>query len=136
MKKSLKRNYLFNLTYQILIIILPLITAPYLSRVLGAENIGINSYTCSIVSYFLLFGSLGVGLYGQREIAYLQENKKERSQTFFEIFLLKLITMSFSLIIFYVCFAIKGEYSLYYKILVLEILANIIDIIWFFQGME
>ena len=56
--------------------ILPLITTPYISRVLGAENIGIYSYTISIATYFVLFGSLGIALYGQREIAYNQKNKK------------------------------------------------------------
>ena len=60
-----------------LTIVLPLITTPYLSRVLGAEAIGIYGYTLSIVTYFVLFGSLGIAMYGQREIAYLQ-NDKER----------------------------------------------------------
>ena len=56
MKKSIKKNYMYNLIYQILVIILPLITTPYLSRVLGAEGIGIYSYTLSITTYFILFG--------------------------------------------------------------------------------
>lgn len=54
-KKSITINYLLNTSYQILILIVPLITTPYVSRVLGAEGIGIYSYTYSIVSYFLLF---------------------------------------------------------------------------------
>ena len=57
MKKSIAKNYIYNLTYEILILILPLITTPYISRVLGAENIGIYSYTVSIATYFILFGS-------------------------------------------------------------------------------
>ena len=56
--KSIKKNYIYNLTYQILVTIVPLITTPYLSRVLGAESIGIYSYTLSITTYFILFGSL------------------------------------------------------------------------------
>ena len=75
-KKSLTKNYIYNLIYQVLTLVLPLITTPYLSRVLGATPIGIYSYTYSIVSYFLLFGALGVGLYGQREIAYVSDDKK------------------------------------------------------------
>ena len=71
-KKSVTKNYIYNLFYQVLIIILPLITTPYLSRVLGAEAIGIYSYTLSIATYFVLFGSLGVAMYAQREIAYVQ----------------------------------------------------------------
>ena len=81
-KNGITQNYVYNLTYQILVIIVPLITTPYLSRVLGAENIGIYSYTLSIATYFILFGSLGISMYGQREIAYVQNDKYERSKTF------------------------------------------------------
>ena len=56
MKKSIAKNYIYNLIYQMLTILLPLITTPYLSRVLGSENIGIYGYTFSIVTYFVLFG--------------------------------------------------------------------------------
>ena len=92
-KKSVSKNYLYNMAYQILAILLPLITTPYLSRVLGAESIGIYSYTYSIATYFVLFGTLGVALYGQREIAYVQDNSKKRSIVFWEIFLLKCFTI-------------------------------------------
>ena len=71
--KSIKENYLYNLLYQILILIVPIITTPYISRTLGSENVGIYSFTISIVTYFMLFGSLGVSLYGQREIAYIRK---------------------------------------------------------------
>ena len=135
-KKSLIKNYIYNLSYQILVLIIPLITTPYLSRVLGAENIGIYSYTLSIATYFILFGSLGIAMYGQREIAYLQENENERSKTFFEILIIRFITLGMSLAVFYFTFAINGEYAVYYKILILEIIANALDISWFFQGME
>ena len=135
-KKSVKKNYIYNLMYQILVMIIPLITTPYLSRVLGAENIGIYGYTLSITTYFILFGSLGVSMYGQREIAYLQDNKKERTKTFFEILLIKSLTLGLSLVLFYLCFCRNGEYHLYYQILILEMIANIIDISWFFQGLE
>ena len=135
-KKSVKKNYIYNLMYQILVMIIPLITTPYLSRVLGAENIGIYGYTLSITTYFILFGSLGVSMYGQREIAYLQDNKKERTKTFFEILLMKTLTLGLSLVLFYLCFCRNGEYHLYYQILILEMVANMIDISWFFQGLE
>lgn len=135
-KKSVLKNYIYNLSYQILAILLPLITTPYLSRVLGAENIGIYSYTISITTYFILFGSLGVGMYGQREIAYVQDKKDKRSKIFFEILLMRTITLFISIIIFYFTFCLSGQYSMYYKILLLELLATVIDISWFFQGIE
>lgn len=135
-KKSIVKNYIYNLIYQMLTIILPLVTTPYLSRVLGAGPIGIYGYTLSIVTYFILFGSLGIAMYGQREIAYVQDKKEEQSKTFWEIVIFRVITMTVALIIFYLTFCLKGEYSLYYKILILELIANAIDISWYFQGVE
>lgn len=135
-KKSIKKNYIYNLIYQVLILILPLVTTPYLSRVLGAENIGIYSFTLSISTYFILFGSLGIALYAQREIAYFQDDKTKRSKIFFEILVLRFITLGIALLTFYLTFCIKGEYKVYYRILILELLANTIDISWFFQGLE
>lgn len=136
MKKSIARNYIYNLTYQILVIILPIITTPYLARTLGPEGTGTYSYTISIVTYFILFGSLGIALYGQREIAFVQNDKEKKTKIFTSIFVLRCITMSFSILLFYFIFARSGEYSIYYKILLLEMLANIIDISWFYQGIE
>lgn len=136
MKKSITKNYIYNLIYQILTLIIPLITTPYLSRVLGAENIGIYSYTLSIATYFVLFGTLGVAMYGQREIAYVQEDKYKRSKIFIEILIMRFITLCISLFVFYVGFCMRGNYSTYYKILILEIFANCLDISWFFQGLE
>ncbi len=136
MKKSVAKNYIYNLIYQILVLIVPLFTTPYLSRVLGAEKIGIYGYTLSIATYFILFGTLGVATYGQREIAYVQNNVYERSLIFIEILIMRFLTISISLLIFYLQFCIHGDYSIYYKILTLEIFANALDISWFFQGLE
>ena len=79
-KKSIAKNYLYNLTYQILTLLLPLVTASYLARALGATATGIYSYTYTIVNYFVIFGSLGIALYGQREIAYVQNDKEKRKK--------------------------------------------------------
>ena len=105
MKRKLTINYIFNLSYQILVIVLPLITTPYISRVLGPDGVGTYSYTTSITTYFILFGCIGLNLYGQREIAYHQNDLDKRSQSFFEILLLKICTMSIS--IFFFAFTIQ-----------------------------
>lgn len=136
MKKSIAKNYIYNLAYQLLAILLPLVTTPYLSRVLGAEPIGIFGYTVSIVTYFILFGSLGVAMYGQREIAYLQQDKKGQTKTFWEIVIVRAISLTISMIIFYWAFGSTGQYTIYYKILLIQIFANVFDISWFFQGLE
>jgi len=135
-KKSIAKNYIYNLMYQLLTIFLPLITIPYLSRILGAEQIGIYGYTTSIVSYFILFGSLGVSMYGQREIAYFQDDKKKRSKVFWEIIILRFFSLTISLLLFGLFYASGEVYSLYYKILLIQLAANIFDISWLFQGIE
>ena len=66
---SIKKNFIYSMGYQILILITPFITTPYVSRVLGADGIGIYSYTSSIMSYFTLVAALGTSAYGAREIA-------------------------------------------------------------------
>ena len=137
MKKSIKKNYIYNLLYQMMVLILPLITTPYISRVIGVVGIGIYSYTISISAIFILFGSLGISLYGQREIAYIQEQKEKRTKIFWEIFILRLTTTLIALLIYWLMFVVREqEYSFYYKILAIEIIASIFDISWFFMGLE
>ena len=135
-EKSLTKNYVYNLIYQVLVLLAPLITTPYISRVLGAENIGIYSYTLSITAYFILFGALGMSLYAQREVAYNQDEPQTYSLIFWEMVVLRIITMSISILIYYFTIIQYGTYQLYYKILILEMLGNCIDITWFFQGLE
>lgn len=135
-KPSIKKNYVYQVLFRIISMIIPVITIPYLSRVLGPLNIGIFSYLNSISVYFILLGSLGTELYGIREIAYKQNNKYERSKVFYEIFIVRVISISISLILFYALFCINNEYSVLNKILLIEILSNIFDITWFYQGLE
>lgn len=135
-QKSVVKNYLYNLSYQLLSLLLPLVTASYLARVLGAKGNGIYIYTYTIVNYFVLFGSLGISMYGQREIAYVQNNKTKKKRIFIELVSFRFITIAIASIIYYFTFMKQGEYSQYYRILFFELLAAAFDISWFFQGME
>lgn len=134
--RSLTENYIYNIIYQVFVTFLPLVTTPYVTRVLGVTAIGMHTYTESIVTYFILFGSLGISLYGCRKIAYVRNDEEELSKTTWEIIYLKLFLMIVSLIVFIPFFCFKTEYSLLYTIQILNILANGIDISWFFQGIE
>lgn len=136
MRNSIKENYIYNLLYQVLIMVLPLVITPYLSRVLGAEQIGIYSFTLSILSYFVLFGCLGINLYGQRLIASLQDNKEKQSKIFYELFILKFIMITISFVVFAFVYFNDVNYSIYYKILTIELFSNVFDITWFYQGLE
>lgn len=130
------KNYFYNLSYQILILIIPLITTPYIARVLGAKGVGIFSYTNSIVQYFILFGCIGLNLYGQREIAYVQHEKDKRDNVFWELVLLRIITVSISLLTYFCTLASHGAYASIFLIMSFDIVASMFDISWFFQGIE
>ena len=83
--EDIKKNYIYNTIYQVLSLITPLITAPYISRVLGSSGVGIYSYTNSIVTYFTLFAALGTASYGQREIAMHRNDSKASSKYMFHV---------------------------------------------------
>ena len=74
---SIVKNFLYNVSYQLLTILLPLITVPYVSKILGADGIGDYAFTYANTQYFILFGMVGITLYGNREIAYVRDNHKK-----------------------------------------------------------
>ena len=73
---SVKKNYFYNTAYQILAILIPLITTPYISRVLGAGGVGEYSYAYSVAGYFVMFILLGLNVYGNRTVATNRDNKE------------------------------------------------------------
>lgn len=132
------KNFLYNLSYQILVLILPLITVPYVSKVLGAKGVGDYAFTFANTQYFILFGMVGVTLYGNRQIAYVRDNKEKLKNTFYSIYLVQLITMTISSIIF-IIFAFTFTDNLYRSLYLaqgINILASLIDISWLFMGLE
>lgn len=119
-------------------VISPLITSPYLSRVLGAEKIGIYNYCYSIAYYFGIFAILGISNYGNRSIAQINKNNKEqRSQLFWEIVGMQFFS-SFWVILLYVLFIelYGGVLKKYYYIELLYLFSVAFDISWFFFGIE
>ena len=134
---NIRKNLGYQSIYQILNVGLPLITAPFLARVLGAEPLGIMSYTGSIVNYFTLFAMMGLTNYGTRSIAVVKENKNERDAVFSQIYYLQLITtgiafIAYSMYMFIFC---KDNYLISW-IQGIAVLACFIDINWFFFGIE
>ena len=134
-EKSLKKNYLYNLLSQFFSLLTPLITTPYLSRVLGANGIGTVSYIESIVSYFVLFAVLGINLYGQREISYCRDDLSKRSHVFWETKILQTI-VGVAVLFGYVIFSLCQENKNLYLIFSFNIIAVLIDVTWFLQGIE
>ncbi|MDF3333853.1 flippase [Lacticaseibacillus rhamnosus] len=130
------KNLLWNMGYQVFILLLPILTIPYVSRVLGPTGIGINAFTNSIVQYFVLFGTLGMTMYGNREVAYQRDQPKKLSNLFWELSLLRFITTVIATMVYIAFIILSGEYQLFYLIQGLFLVANAIDVSWFFQGLE
>lgn len=137
-KISVKKNLFFSMAYQILNIILPLITAPYTARVLGLDGVGTNAYYASIASYFLVFIMLGLNNYGNRTIAQSRDDPDQLSRQFWGIYTMQFLCGIVVLGIYFAfCFAIgQGDQRIYLLINGITVLSGLFDINWFFFGCE
>ena len=138
MKKSIKKNFIYNLIYQVFLIIVPVVVTPYISRVLGAAQIGQYSYSYSIVSYFILFAALGFGFYAQREIAKFQNDKVEQSKIFWEIIIVRLFStiISFFALILLSFIPFFKDYRLLIMLLSINVFSTCLDTTFIFSGNE
>ena len=133
----MKKNLIYNIIYQLLILILPLITMPYVSRVLGADGIGTYSYTYSIAYYFMIFGMLGLNNYGNRTIAKVRDDKDKLSKEFCSIYIFQLITTSAMIILYFIYILVFFEQYRYIAIIQsMYVISSMFDINWFFFGIE
>ena len=127
------KNYLYNLSYQILTIILPIITVPYVTRIFTSEDLGNYGFYNSIVSYFSLFAMLGIGLYGTKQIA----SARDVSNTFWNIYAIQLIASLISIFVYViVILCIPTMSEIIPLILFISLFSKIIDISWLFTGKE
>lgn len=136
---SLKKNAIYNMISKLLTLLIPLITTPYLARVLGEEGNGQISYVSSIITYFILAASLGFSVYGQREIAKYRDDKTAKSKAFWEIFVIKLLCTLISLaVLLTIIFTIGfGErYNQLMLIMSLQVFAVLFDIEYLYMGEE
>ena len=130
------KNYLYNVGYNVLILLTPLLTVPYISRVLGPSGVGINATTNSVITYFLLAGTVGITIYGNREIAFIRDDHRKRSQTFWEIEFLQITTILLAYLAFCICLYLQKQLKIYFFYQSFLIIAGAFDISWFFMGLE
>ena len=136
MKQSSKVNYLFNVSYQVFALLVPLITTPYLSRVLGADGIGTYSYTYSIAKYFWLASVIGISTLGTKTIGIWQESKEKRSDEFWNILSLKAVLSTVMLISYFIYVVFAAKNKTIAALQSIYLFGAAIDISWFYQGME
>lgn len=137
MNKKVSLNYIYNLIYQIISVSLPILTVPYVSRILGPNELGKYYYVTSIVTYFGIIAVLGTVSFGQREIAKVQQDIKLRSKLFWEIYWFRafFIFLSFIIYIVFTFFLYKKYISLFLAN-IFTFLAWLFDVSWYFQGVE
>ena len=128
------KNYAYNLSYQLLLIILPIITTPYVTRVFSSNDLGTYSFFNSIVTYFVLLATLGVANYGTKEIS---GNRTIIRKNFWGIYTLQLGATILSLTLYILlCLTFSLMQNPVAYILGLSLLSKGLDISWLFQGLE
>ncbi len=136
---SLKKNFGYNLILTFCNYLFPLITYPYVSRVLGVENIGTCNFVDGIVNYFILISSLGLASYGVREIAKCRDNLERRNYVFSNLIVLNIITTiitTISLVCITFLLSSLKPYQEFLYLGVIKVVFNMFLIEWFFQGIQ
>lgn len=136
---SLVKNSVYNVAYRLLNVFFPLISSVYISHLLLASGVGKISYAQNIVTYFTTFAALGLPNYGVREIAKIRNNGEKTNKLFSELFYINAIA-TFICIVIYILLILSiprfyNDLSLY-LVMGLQIIFNLINVDWFFQGKE
>jgi O-antigen/teichoic acid export membrane protein len=135
----MKKNYLFNLLLSVANILFPIISFPYVSKILGPIGVGKVQFITTFASYFALVAALGIPIYGIREIAKYKSSPEKLSKVFSELVIINFITSLFLSVIYIAIILFlpyfNGDKNLYLWALTLVIL-GFSSIDWFYAGME
>lgn len=136
-KQSVKNNFIFQFIYQVLILVVPLIVSPYLTRTLGDTALGTYSYVNSIAYYFVMFANLGIAKHGQRVIAQKSKDDIQLRKTFWSLFTLHGVLSLICLLIYFLVFGFIVESDkIIFLIQGLYVASALFDITWLFYGLE
>lgn len=134
---SAKKNFAFQIIYNIVILVIPLIVSPYLTRTLGSTSLGVYTYTYSIAYYFVTFAMLGINKHGQRIIAKRRNDIIQLRKTFWSLYLIHFITSGVALIayLFYALIICQSDKTIT-VVQTIYVLSAALDITWLFYGLE
>jgi O-antigen/teichoic acid export membrane protein len=137
--KSLTKNSIFYLIYNVLNVAFPLLTSIYVAHVLLASSIGNVAYAQNIANYFVIFAFLGIPTYGLREIAKVRDNKDELNKLSSELFFINLISTSFFLVAYLILIFSVPDFRANYPLYLITgsaIAINALNIGWLYEGLE
>ncbi len=136
-KESLSKNLVFQFLYQGLILVIPLILSPYLTRTLQETALGIYSYTNSIAYYFVILSLLGISRYGQRIISQSADDETLLRKNFWSLFIVHILNSLVVLLVYVFCVLVfTKEDKLIYLIQGFYVASALFDITWLFYGLE
>ena len=136
-RDGVSKNFIYQFLYQVVIMVIPLIVSPYLTRTLGSKALGIYTYVNSIALYFVMFANLGITKHGQRIVAQNRNDSKKLSRVFWSLFLVHVILSLISTIAFFTLAILNSkEYRSVYYIQTIYVFSALFDITWVFYGLE
>ena len=136
---KIKTNFIYSSILTVSNFLFPLLTFPYISRVLGVNNVGIYNWVGGIIQYFIIFSMMGIGIVGIREVAKNKNNSEDLSKTFSSLLILTLLTTIISLLVLFVLMAIVPKIANYHEMFYIgaaNIFINLFLVEWFFKGIE
>lgn len=129
---SVAKNYFYSALFQIYSILAGLLTAPYLSRVLGPQGLGVSTYVNTVLNYFILFGTLSSDYFASREFIYSQKDKR----VFWDLWLMRVICLGLSMTAYLTMVFFSSNYKLYFMILFAALASQIFNVTWFYYAVE
>ena len=134
---STKRNTIYNVAYRVFSVLLPLVTAPYLSRTVGREGVGLYSYAWSISYVFCLIGMLGLNDYGVRAIAKARDDREALDRTFSSIWQMQLLVAGATLLVWvgYVAFVADTEKDIALHLTLMSV-SCLVSFDWCLMGLD
>ena len=134
--KSVSKNYIYNTAYNILNIILPLITAPYLARILGTEGVGTYAFYFAIAQWFALFAKLGLTNYGTRHLASVRDDNYRLKRDFSEIYVMQLSMTALVTFAYVIFISFIAEDKILAALFGIWVISVAFDIDWLLFALE
>ncbi len=134
--KSVSKNYIYNTAYNVLNVILPLVTAPYLARILGTEGVGTYAFYFSIAQWFVLFAKLGLTNYGTRHLAGIRDDKERFIRDFSDIYTMQLMMTVIVTATYLIFIAIIAEDKIIASLFGIWVISVSFDVDWLLFGLE
>ncbi len=134
---STRKNTLYNMAYRLFSVLLPLVTAPWLSRVVGREGVGLYGYAWAISYTFCLVGMLGLENYGPRAIAQVRDDQPTLNRTFSAIWKMQLLVAGLTLLVWcaYVAFVAGPEKQIALHLTLMSV-SCLVNVDWCLMGLD